>query len=75
MSTQEIIRELTKLSQNELTQLDLRLHELLEERTRADGKSLLEVAGTAEGLPPDYAENHDQRSIPTRHGLFFGATR
>ena len=63
MSTQEIIRELTKLNRDELTQVDLKLHELLEEKIRTGGKSwgeaLLEIAGTVEGLPPDYAENHD----------------
>ena len=30
MSTQEIIRELTKLDRDELAQVDLKLHELLE---------------------------------------------
>lgn len=63
MSAQEIIRELAKLNRDELTQVDLRLHELLQEKIRPAGKSwgeaLLEVAGTVEGLPPDYAENHD----------------
>ena len=63
MSTQEIIRELTKLDRDELAQVDLKLHELLEEKIRTGGRSwgeaLLEVAGTVEGLPPDYAENHD----------------
>ena len=57
MSTQEIIRELTKLNRDELAQVDLKLHELLEEKIGAGGRSwgeaLLEVAGTAEGLPPD----------------------
>ncbi len=64
MSTQEIIRELTKLNRDELAQVDLKLHELLEEKIRTGGRSwgeaLLEVAGTVEGLPPDYAENHDR---------------
>ena len=63
MSTQEIIKELTKLNRDELAQVDLKLHELLEEKTRTGGRSwgeaLLEVAGTVEGVPPDYAENHD----------------
>ena len=72
MSTQEIIRELAKLNRDELTQVDLRLHELLQEKIRDSGKSwgeaLLEVAGTVEGLPPDYAENHDHylHGIPRR---------
>jgi hypothetical protein len=34
MSTQEIIRELTKLNRDELAQVDLKLHELLEEKIR-----------------------------------------
>ena len=63
MSLQEIITELTKLSQEELAQVDLKLHELLEEKRRTGGQSwgqaLLEIAGTVEGLPSDYAENHD----------------
>ena len=72
MSTQEIIRELEKLNRDELTQVDLRLHELLQEKIRPSGKSwgeaLLEVAGTVEGLPPDYAENHDHylHGLPRR---------
>jgi hypothetical protein len=50
MNAQEIIRELAKLNRDELTQVDLRLHELLQEKIRPGGKSwgeaLLEVAGT-----------------------------
>src|SRR5271166_2455215 len=57
MSTQEIIRELTKLNRDELAQVDLKLHELLEEKIGAGGRSwgeaLLEVAGTVEALPPE----------------------
>jgi len=53
MSTQEIIRELTKLDRDELAQIDMKLHELLEEKIRTGGRSwgeaLLEVAGTVEG--------------------------
>ena len=63
MSLQEIITELTKLSREELAQVDLKLHELLEQKRRTDGQSwgqaLMEVAGTVEDLPADYAENHD----------------
>jgi hypothetical protein len=72
MSTQEIIRELAKLSRDELTEVELRLHELLQEKIRPGGKSwgeaLLEVAGTVEGLPSDYAENHDHylHGLPRR---------
>jgi hypothetical protein len=62
MSPHEIITELTKLSPEELAQVDRKLHQLLEEKRRTGGQSwgqaLLEVAGTVEGLPPDYAENH-----------------
>ena len=68
MSAQEIIRELTKLNRDELAQVDLKLHELLEEKIRTGGKSwgeaLLEVAGTVEGQPPDYAQNDEHL-----HGL------
>jgi hypothetical protein len=63
MSLQEIITELTKLSREELAQVDLKVHEPLEETRRADGQSwgqaLMEVAGTVQDLPADYAENHD----------------
>ncbi|MBV8227052.1 MAG: hypothetical protein JO232_17875 [Verrucomicrobia bacterium] len=63
MGAQEIIREPMKLDRDELAEVDLRLRELLEEKIRPSGKSwgeaLLEVAGTVEGLPPDYAENLD----------------
>ena len=62
MSTKEIITELAKLDRDELAEIDLRLHELLEERMRTGGitwgEALLEVAGTVDDLPPDYAENH-----------------
>src|SRR5690348_10641383 len=74
MSTQEIIKALAKLNRDELAQVDLKLHELLEEKVRAGGRSgreaLLEVAGTVEGLPPDYAENHDHylHGLPRRLG-------
>ena len=64
MSAQEIIGELAKLDRDELAQVDLKLHELLQEKLstagRSWGEALLEVAGTVEALPPDYAENHDR---------------
>ena len=45
-----MIRELTKLNRDELAQIDLKLHELLEEKIGAGGRSwgeaLLEVAGS-----------------------------
>jgi hypothetical protein len=63
MSAQEIIKELMKLGPDELAEIDLKLHELLQKRPSASerswGEALLEVAGAIEGLPPDYAQNHD----------------
>jgi hypothetical protein len=63
MSTQEIMAELTKLSRADLEQLDERLHELLKQDTKPSSKSwadaLSELAGTAEGLPKDFAQQHD----------------
>ena len=63
MSTQEIMAELTKLSRADLEQLDERLHELLKQDTKPSSKSwadaLSELAGTAEGLPEDFAQHHD----------------
>ena len=72
MGAQEIIGELAKLDRDELVQVDLKLHELLQEKISAGGRSwgeaLLEVAGTVEALPPDYAENHDRylHGLPRR---------
>jgi hypothetical protein len=72
MSAQEIIKELMKLSPDELAEVDLKLHELLQNRTSASekswGEALLEVAGTIEGLPSDYAQNHDHylHGLPRR---------
>lgn len=63
MSAQEIIAELPNLSRPELEQVDFRLHQLLRSNGRSSasnwGDALLEVAGTAEGLPSDFAHNHD----------------
>lgn len=64
MSAQEIIAELPKLNRRELETVDARLHELLqpgESRVAVTSwrSALLEVAGTAEGLPADLARNHD----------------
>ena len=72
MSAQEIIKELMKLSPDELAEVDLKLHELLQNRTSASekswGEALLEVAGAIEGLPSDYAQNHDHylHGLPRR---------
>ena len=63
MSAQEIIAELPKLSRPELEQVDATLHSLLQHNgnnaSKSWGDALLEVAGTAHGLPPDFAHNHD----------------
>ena len=45
MSTQEIIRELTKLDRDELAQIDLKLHELLEKKIRTGGRSISLLRG------------------------------
>jgi hypothetical protein len=54
---------LPKLTRTELEQVDARLHELLQDNGQTSpkswGEALQEVAGTAEGLPPDLARNHD----------------
>jgi len=63
MSSQEIISELPKLSLAELEDVESRLQELLRFRNQevavSWGSALLELAGTAEGLPSDLAHNHD----------------
>ncbi|MEI7940256.1 MAG: hypothetical protein WCK27_26530 [Verrucomicrobiota bacterium] len=63
MSATEIITELRKLTRDELEQVDARVHQLLQDKrgasVRSWGEALLEVAGTAEGLPADFAHNHD----------------
>lgn len=63
MSTQQIIAELSNLSRPELEQVDARLHDLLQSNratsSKSWGEALLDVAGTAQGLPQDFAHNHD----------------
>jgi hypothetical protein len=62
MSAQEIIEELPKLKPEELQQVKARLAELEKRRAppqRSVWDALLEVAGKAEGLPPDFSINHD----------------
>jgi hypothetical protein len=70
MSTQEIIAELPKLKRDELAAVDAKLHELLATPVAPKnwGDALLELAGTVEGLPSDYAENHDHyiHGVPKR---------
>ena len=63
MSAREIIEELSRLTPTELLEVENRVREL-QRKKAADapvrwGDALLEIAGTAEGLPPDFAENHD----------------
>lgn len=75
MSAQEIIAALSKLDRNELERVDAELHDLLA-AARSHGKSghkpigqvLLEFAGKAEGLPPDYSTNLDHylHGVPKR---------
>jgi hypothetical protein len=63
MSAREIIEELPRLTPAELLEVETRLRELRQEQVHQPqarwGQALLEIAGTAEGLPPDFAENHD----------------
>ena len=62
MSAQEIIAELPKLKPEELQRVKAGLAELERQQTppeRSVWDALLEFAGTAKGLPPDLAENHD----------------
>lgn len=72
MSAQEIIAELPNLSQPELEHVGARLRELLRSHggtlPKSWGEALLEVAGTAQGLPDDFAHNHDHylHSAPRR---------
>ncbi|MDO8539841.1 MAG: hypothetical protein Q7S40_05320 [Opitutaceae bacterium] len=60
MSASEIIAELPRLTPAELTLIKNKVEEVLENRGSSPGDDfLLRVAGTAEGLPPDLAVNHD----------------
>ena len=63
MSAQDIIAELPNLSRPELEKVDAQLRQLLHgtcgTSTKSWGEALLEVAGTAQGLPADFAQNHD----------------
>lgn len=43
MSTQEVIRALTKLNRDEPAQVDLKVHELLEQTIRANARSWVEA--------------------------------
>ena len=62
MSVREIIAELPRLTANELAAVESKLRELHGKNggiPPAWGQALLEIAGTAEGLPSDFAVNHD----------------
>ncbi len=63
MSAQEIIAGLSKLTRPELEKVDAHVHQLLCGKRLASsrwwGEALFEVAGTAQGLPNDLANNHD----------------
>lgn len=66
MSANEILAELPRLNQAELKAVEAKLHELLElpgtkrqPAPRNWGRKLSKLAGSVEGLPSDYALNHD----------------
>ena len=59
MSAQEIIAELPKLKPEELRLVKAKVDDLARTKRKTIGEALLEVAGTAEGLPRDMARNHD----------------
>ena len=62
MSVREILAELPRLTADELAAVDAKLRELHgrnDASAQVWGRALLEIAGTAEGLPTDFAENHD----------------
>jgi hypothetical protein len=63
MSVQEIIAQLPKLEPEEFRLVLEKVHELeaaVRQPKTAWGKALLEVAGTADDLPPDFSTNHDR---------------
>ena len=63
MSTNEIIAELPRLSLPELERVDAKVHELLQRKPQPSGRNwgdaMSSLAGTVDGLPADYASNHD----------------
>ena len=68
MSANEIIAELPRLNRVELEAVDAKLHELLGPPAPAPvpqstsgnwARKLSKLAGSVEGLPPNYALNHD----------------
>lgn len=72
MSAREIIEELPRLTTEELSAVEQRILEL--KRPEAGSLAalravLLSAAGTCEGLPPDYAAEHDHYLYGTpKHG-------
>jgi len=59
MSAQEIIAELPKLKPDEFRLVKAKVDDLAKAQRRTVGDALIEMAGTAEGLPSDMARNHD----------------
>ena len=59
MSVQEIIAELPKLKPDEFRLVRQKVEDLAKTKRQTIGEALLDVAGTAEGLPADMARNHD----------------
>jgi hypothetical protein len=66
VSANDIIAVLPNLNRAELEAVDAKVHELLassdkDQRTVSPrwGRHLAKLAGTVEGLPADYALNHD----------------
>ncbi len=59
MSVQEIIAELPKLKPDEFLLVRQKVEDLAKTKDRTIGEALLELAGTAEGLPRDMARQHD----------------
>lgn len=63
MSATEIIAELPRLNSDELNLVRTRLEEVWQSRhvtvDQTGDDFLLKIAGTAEGLPADLAQNHD----------------
>lgn len=64
MNARAILEELPNLDRRELEEIDAKVHELLgraNAKVKHWGDALAEVAGsvTEEGLPEDFALNHD----------------
>ncbi|MDP9290939.1 MAG: hypothetical protein M3O82_01085 [Verrucomicrobiota bacterium] len=70
MSAQEIIAELRKLKPDDFRLVKAKVDDLARAKVRTIGDALLEVAGTAEGLPRDMARNHDHYLHGTPRQVF-----